>query len=100
MEYKVGDLSLKAEVYLYTDLEKLLVSDVDGTLTKNDVGGLIHNYRGKEYLHDGYHELINSLDKNGYKIVWMTMRSLPLYDFSKSYIREHVQVEGPLLMEP
>ena len=51
-------------------------------------------------MHDGYHELINTLDGNGYKVVWMTMRSLPLYHFSKQYIKDHVKVEGPLLMEP
>lgn len=28
------------------------------------------------------------------------MRSLPMYEFSKRYIRENVAVEGPLLMEP
>lgn len=28
------------------------------------------------------------------------MRSLPMYNFSKRYINNHVKVEGPLLMEP
>lgn len=77
-----------------------MISDFDGTATKNDLGGLYNNYFGKNYLHDGYHELINGIADNGYKIVWMTMRSLPLYNFSKKYIQEHIGCSGPLLMEP
>ena len=78
----------------------MLISDVDGTLTRNDIGGLVNNYMGKNYLHDGYSDLVNGISANGYQVVWMTMRSLPMYEFSKSYIKEHIRIEGPLLMEP
>lgn len=98
LEYTLGDLNLRAEIYLYTDMDKLVISDVDGTLTKNDLGGLYNNYRGNGYLHDGYHELIHGINDNGYKVLWMTMRSLPLYTFSKQYIKTFVGVEGPVLM--
>lgn len=77
---------------MYTDNDKLLVSDVDGTLTKNDIGGLYNNYYEQNYLHDGYKELVEGVADNGYKIVWMTMRSLPLYNFSKKYISKHINV--------
>lgn len=55
IEYRVEEVVLTAEIYLYADRDRLLVSDVDGTLTKNDIGGLYSNYLGHEYLHDGYH---------------------------------------------
>lgn len=55
IEYKMEEMVLAAEVYLYTDQDKLLISDVDGTLTRNDLGGLYSNYMGANYLHDGYH---------------------------------------------
>jgi phosphatidate phosphatase PAH1 len=76
------------------------VSDVDGTLTKNDLGGLFSNFYNKNYLHDGYHELIQKAYENGYKIVWLTMRSMLLYSFSKEYIRNYTTVQGVLLTEP
>lgn len=41
------------------DNDRILVSDVDGTVTKNDLGGLYNNYVGSNYLHDGYNELVN-----------------------------------------
>lgn len=56
-------------------------------MTKNDLGGLVHNLKKANYLHDGYTELIQAIEGNGYKIVWLTMRSMPLYEFSKTYIR-------------
>lgn len=31
---------------------------MDGTLTKDDLGGLYNNYHGQNYLHEGYYELI------------------------------------------
>lgn len=52
---------------------------MDGTLTKSDVVGLIHNIVGKCYLHEGYSHLLQKLQTNKYKIVWVTMRSMCLY---------------------
>ncbi len=77
--YRLDHFSINAQIYLYADNDKLIVSDVDGTVTKNDIGGHIHNFISKEYLHAGYADLVKKLDKNGYKVVWLTMRALPLY---------------------
>lgn len=52
---------------------------MDGTVTKTDLGGHFHNYLGRDYLHIGYADLVKRLDQMGYKIVWLTMRALPLY---------------------
>ncbi len=38
-------MELSAEIYLYAENDQLVVSDVDGTLTKNDIGGLYNNYK-------------------------------------------------------
>jgi phosphatidate phosphatase LPIN len=73
---------------------------MDGTLTKSDLRGLYNNYSEKNYLHDGYSDLIKTAAKNGYRIVWLTMRSLSLYNFSKNYIRSQTDVEGVLITEP
>ncbi len=98
--YHLGDCNIEAEVYLYADNDKLVVSDVDGTVTISDIGGHVNNFFQKDYLHDGYAELAKKIDKNGYKMVWLTMRALPLYNYSKGYLRKMVEVDGPILMEP
>lgn len=52
---------LSAEIFLYTDNDKVVVSDVDGTLTKDDIGGLYNNYLDNSYIHDGYTELVTGI---------------------------------------
>jgi phosphatidate phosphatase PAH1 len=52
----------------------------------------------KDYLHPGYSDLAKKIDKNGYKMVWLTMRSLPLYEYSKNYLRETCGIDAPIMM--
>lgn len=98
--FSLGEHKIETQIYLYASNDKLVVSDVDGTVTKNDIGGHVHNFIEKDYLHEGYADLAKGIDKNGYKIVWLTMRALPLYNYSKAYLRQTVGVDGPILMEP
>jgi len=79
IEFQLEGSILSAEIYLLSDNDKIIVSDVDGTLTKNDIGGLINNTLGREYLHEGYATLLQKIHDNGYFIIWLTMRSLPFY---------------------
>ncbi len=81
---------LSAQIYLFNLRDKIIISDFDGTMTKTDIMGLVNNYRDTPYMHDGYEIFINELVKNGYKIVWLTMRSMAMYNFSKNYINKHV----------
>lgn len=31
---------------------------MDGTLTKDDIGGLFSNFQDEDYLHEGYYDLL------------------------------------------
>ncbi len=59
--YELDDHKLKAQIHLYRTNDKILISDFDGTLTKNDMGGLLGNTCSVNYLHDGYAELIRKI---------------------------------------
>lgn len=98
--FKTTRVTLEAEIYLYKLSDKLIISDLDGTMTKTDIMGIVSNYRDINYIHDGYEIFINELSKNGYKIVWLTMRSMAMYNFSKKYINKYVKCEGALIPEP
>ncbi len=56
-----NNYKLHSEIHLFTYKDKILISDLDGTLTRNDIGGLIHNVLGMDYLHDGYAEMIRKI---------------------------------------
>ena len=77
-----------------------MVSDVDGTATVSDIGGHIHNMIDRDYLHIGYTDLMMRINENGYKVVWLTMRALPLYDYSKKYLKKMCGINAPILTEP
>jgi phosphatidate phosphatase PAH1 len=62
--------------------------------------GLACNIVGKNHLHNGYIDLISKAHQNGYKIIWLTMRSINLYMFSKKYIWMHTKVPGALFTMP
>lgn len=89
--FKHHNSVLNAEVYLYDSTDKLIVSDFDGTLTKSDIKGLYSNLKQVDYLHDDYSNLMGALYESGYKVVWMTMRSLPLYSMTKEYARKYLK---------
>ena len=46
-----GKHILQTEIHLYEENDKILVSDVDGTMTKSDLSGIINNLFGESYLH-------------------------------------------------
>jgi phosphatidate phosphatase LPIN len=85
--FRAHQVALQAEIFLYGTDEKIIISDMDGTMTKTDIKGLYNNCRGRNYLHDGYQSLMNEFCQKGYRIVWITMRSIALYNFSKKYIQ-------------
>lgn len=62
--------------------------------------GIVSNYRDTHYIHDGYETFVNELVSHGYKMVWLTMRSMSMYNFSKKYINKFVKCEGALIPEP
>jgi phosphatidate phosphatase PAH1 len=34
---------------------------MDGTMTKSDLRGLYNNYKNKDYLHEGYFDLLQTV---------------------------------------
>lgn len=80
--------------------DKIIISDLDGTLTKSDFYGMVNNIISRNHIHNGYIEFIEKVHENGYQVVWLTMRSISMYTLSKNYIKMHTKVPGPLLPWP
>jgi phosphatidate phosphatase PAH1 len=80
--------------------DKILISDFDGTLTVNDLEGLLGGVVDFNAVHPGYSELMKKLYERGVVLIWVTMRSLPFYRMSKEYLDKYLGVRGIMLMEP
>jgi len=99
--------SLDFSVFLYGEDDKLVVTDIDGTITESDIRGQVLPHLGITAQHKKVVELFDKLDKNGYRIVYLTARSMAQDEDTKNYIFKMLQdldgyslPPGPVLFSP
>lgn len=100
-----GTQEMTANIYLWNHMTRVVISDVDGTITKSDALGHILPMFGKDWSHAGIAKLYSSIAKNGYKILYLTSRSIIQAGATRDYIStlkqgEAVLPEGPIIMAP
>lgn len=105
--FKIGGSTqqLEASIYLWNEDDKIIVSDVDGTITKSDVRGHLYGLMGKDWTHQGIAPLYTKLVKNGYRIVYLTSRPLGQSSSTKFYLKHVSQdcfslPDGPVIHNP
>jgi phosphatidate phosphatase LPIN len=82
-----GRQILRADIYLWSQNSKIIISDVDGTITRSDVLGHLMPIVGKDWSHDGIVELYNNIEANGYKFLYLTARSICQSIATKNYLQ-------------
>ena len=97
--------TLKSFIYLWPYTVKIIISDIDGTITKSDILGQVLPLFGGNWSHDGVIELYNSIYKNGYKFLYLTARAIGQSNMTKNYLDNLMQgkenlPKGPLFMSP
>lgn len=107
LEYKIAGVNKRIEVsvYLWNETDKIIVSDIDGTITKSDVLGHIYDLVGKDWTHCGVAALFTKIVGNNYKIIYLSNRAMSMYFRTKRYLsnvkqNEHTLPEGPILLAP
>ena len=100
-----GIQTLKSSIYLWPSTSKIVISDVDGTITKSDVLGQVLTVIGKDWTHEGVTELFTKISKQGYKIIYLTARAIGQSTMTKNYLDSLIQEQkslptGPLIMSP
>jgi phosphatidate phosphatase LPIN len=65
---------------------KIIISDVDGTITRSDVGGHIFPRLGIDWSHPGIAKLFNLIKENGYEFLYLTARNIGYADGTREYI--------------
>jgi phosphatidate phosphatase LPIN len=69
-----GVAELTAYIYLLRWDTRLVVSDVDGTITRSDLLGHVLPVMGVDWSHPGITQLFHNIDKNGYQIMFLSSR--------------------------
>ena len=80
------DVSIPFSIYLFNQDSKLILTDIDGTITKSDVRGFIGGYLELDVHHDGVIEFLDKVRKNGYNIIYLTARPIAFDLETRQYL--------------
>ncbi|KAJ2719070.1 lipin Ned1 [Coemansia sp. Benny D115] len=95
----------EAKVYMYKYDTQIVISDIDGTITKSDALGHLFNMVGKDWTHQGVAKLYTDISNNGYEILYLTSRAIGQADGTRYFLNNVKQgnyklPSGPLLLSP
>uniref|UniRef100_A0A1I7XLB4 LNS2 domain-containing protein n=1 Tax=Heterorhabditis bacteriophora TaxID=37862 RepID=A0A1I7XLB4_HETBA len=101
----LGTSWCSCNIYLYKWYEKIIISDIDGTITKSDVLGHVIPAIGGTWAHTGVAELYTRIKNNGYKMVYLSSRAIGQSHATKQYLKSIAQdskqlPDGPVLLSP
>ncbi|KAI9820128.1 MAG: hypothetical protein M1832_003835 [Thelocarpon impressellum] len=105
MSFSVNRATCTAYMYLWKYEVPIVISDIDGTITKSDALGHVLNMIGRDWTHLGVAKLYTDIVANGYNILYLTSRSVGQADTTRAYLKGVVQDShklppGPVIMSP
>ena len=78
---------IHACIFLWEHTDKLVVCDIDGTVTRSDFLGYSAHLMGYDYTHDGVTDVLNYLHEAGYKILFLTARPITEADRTRHMLQ-------------
>ncbi|TGO53558.1 hypothetical protein BCON_0121g00400 [Botryotinia convoluta] len=105
VSFTVNRATCQANMYLWRYDVPIVISDIDGTITKSDALGHVLNYIGRDWTHIGVAKLYTEIINNGYNIMYLTSRSVGQADTTRAYLNGVVQEnyrlpKGPTILSP
>ena len=100
-----GRAIITAKLFYWKWDDPIVISDIDGTITKSDALGHVLTMIGKDWTHPGVAKLFTEIRGNGYNIMYLTARTAGQSDSTRSYLRSIVQNGctlpiGPVILSP
>ncbi|KAF1825225.1 LNS2-domain-containing protein, partial [Dissoconium aciculare CBS 342.82] len=105
MAFTVNRATCKATLWYWKHNVPIVISDIDGTITKSDVLGHVLTQLGRDWTHSGVAKLYTEIAANGYNFLYLTSRSVGLADTTKAYLDGVVQdgyrlPKGAVILSP
>lgn len=105
MSFTVNRATCTANMYLWKHDTPVVISDIDGTITKSDALGHVLNMLGRDWTHAGVAKLYSDIAANGYNLMYLTSRSVGQSDTTRAYLNGIVQdgyrvPRGPTILSP
>uniref|UniRef100_A0A8B9H629 phosphatidate phosphatase n=1 Tax=Astyanax mexicanus TaxID=7994 RepID=A0A8B9H629_ASTMX len=100
-----GTCRCEGTIYLWHWNDKIVISDIDGTITKSDVLGQFLPQLGKDWTHRGIAKLYHTIHENGYKFLYCSARAIGMAGMTRGYLhwvndRGTILPRGPLMLSP
>uniref|UniRef100_A0A182JNY5 phosphatidate phosphatase n=1 Tax=Anopheles christyi TaxID=43041 RepID=A0A182JNY5_9DIPT len=100
-----GTTRCKCYLFKWRHNDKVVISDIDGTITKSDVLGHILPMVGKSWDQIGVAQLFSKIEENGYKMLYLSARAIGQAKTTRGYLQSIRQgdvklPDGPLLLNP
>ncbi|XP_059305669.1 phosphatidate phosphatase PAH1-like isoform X1 [Lycium ferocissimum] len=101
----LGEQKVEAHIYLWKWNTRIVISDVDGTITKSDVLGQFMPLVGKDWTHSGIARLFCAIKENGYQLLFLSARAIVQAYLTKSFLFNLKQdgkslPPGPVVISP
>lgn len=101
----LGNQQVDARIFLWKWNTRIVISDVDGTITKSDVLGQFMPLVGVDWSQTGVAHLFSAIKENGYQLLFLSARAI-----SQAYITRQFLInlkqdgkalpEGPVVISP
>ncbi|XP_033846655.1 phosphatidate phosphatase LPIN1-like isoform X2 [Periophthalmus magnuspinnatus] len=100
-----GTCRCQGTIYLWNWDDNIIISDIDGTITRSDTLGHILPTLGKDWTHQGIAHLYHKVSQNGYKFLYCSARAIGMADMTRGYLnwvneRGTMLPMGPVLLSP
>ncbi|KAI3726688.1 hypothetical protein L1987_66488 [Smallanthus sonchifolius] len=101
----LGPQKVDAKIYLWRWDARIVISDVDGTITKSDVLGQFMPLVGRDWSHIGVTHLFSAIKENGYQILYLSARSVSQASITRQFLFNLKQdgkalPDGPVVISP
>lgn len=105
VEFSVGASQCKCYLFRWMHSDKVIISDIDGTITKSDLLGHLFPMVGKDWTQSGVAELFTKIDRNGYKFLYLSARAISQSQSTRDYLSKIQQgsekmPDGPVILNP
>uniref|UniRef100_A0A5B7ACR6 LNS2/PITP domain-containing protein n=1 Tax=Davidia involucrata TaxID=16924 RepID=A0A5B7ACR6_DAVIN len=101
----LGKQQVDARIYLWKWDTRIVISDVDGTITKSDVLGQFMPLVGKDWSQTGVAHLFSAIKENGYQLLFLSARAISQAYHTRQFLFNLKQdgkalPDGPVVISP
>ncbi|WCJ35405.1 Phosphatidate phosphatase PAH2 [Euphorbia peplus] len=101
----LGRQKVEARIYLWKWNTRIVISDVDGTITKSDVLGQFMPLVGRDWSQTGVAHLFSAIKENGYQLLFLSARAISQAYLTRQFLVNLKQdgkalPDGPVVISP